>query len=302
MTPGHGLDLARPHALVTGATGGVGRALVQELRQAGWDLTLVARHPATLGDLPVHGVDLRVEVPRIDRPLDAVAHLAATVPHGPGVDAEAEGNLAMMDAVLRLAVEHKAAVSYAASAYVHDPMTGAPIAESTPLRVTSPYQASKRAGEVRLAEHADHTGLPAASLRVAAPYGRGMRHHTVLTHFIEAARAGQTLGVHGSGNRRQDFVHVRDVARAFRLALERRVTGVWLVGSGHSIAMRDLAHAIVRLTPGSNSAVISSGQPDPQEGYDWHFDVRAAAADLGFRATVPLDVGLMDLISDRAAP
>jgi NAD(P)-dependent dehydrogenase (short-subunit alcohol dehydrogenase family) len=54
--PGHGAAAA-PSALVTGATGGIGRAIAERLARAGYQLTLSGRDQAALAKLAAHLAD-----------------------------------------------------------------------------------------------------------------------------------------------------------------------------------------------------------------------------------------------------
>lgn len=49
-----------PNALIWGANGGIGRALVQQLKQGGWDVLAVARHSHRLRELGVESFDADV--------------------------------------------------------------------------------------------------------------------------------------------------------------------------------------------------------------------------------------------------
>jgi UDP-glucose 4-epimerase len=130
------------------------------------------------------------------------------------------------------------------------------------------------------------------SLRIAAAYGREQKQDTVLWRYIRAASDSRDLAVWGSGSRSQDFVHVSDVVTAFELAMDRSVSGVFNIGSGVSITMRELAEAARDATPGSSSAVAFPGISDPQEGRRWQFSIEKARKELGYSPQIGIHDGL----------
>ena len=67
----------------------------------------------------------------------------------------------------------------------------------------------------------------------------------VLGIFLRRHAEGKTLEIHGGGEQRRDFVHVRDIVSANLAALKSDVHGeVFNVGSGTSISVKELADMI----------------------------------------------------------
>jgi dTDP-L-rhamnose 4-epimerase len=101
------------------------------------------------------------------------------------------------------------------------------------------------------------------------------------------------------GRQRRDFVHVRDVARACRLALETgNGTGQAInVGSGHSISIAEVAQKLIEAL-GLRHKIRPHITGHFRAGDIRHCfaDVRRARQVLGFEAKVPFDEGLRELV------
>jgi nucleoside-diphosphate-sugar epimerase len=121
----------------------------------------------------------------------------------------------------------------------------------------------------------------------------------VLRQFLDAALTGAPLRYYGTGARTQDFIHVDDVAAAIARAARDRVSGLFVLASGQSITMRDLAGLIVEAT-GSSSPVEAAGVPDPEEGRVVRYRVDAMRARLAAPET-PLAEGVRVWAATRRA-
>jgi UDP-glucose 4-epimerase len=189
-----------------------------------------------------------------------------------------------------------------------------PIVESSPVRPTNPYARTKAAIEQMLADlSAAEPGWSALSLRYFNPIGahpsgrlgedpRGVPAN-VLPYLLQVAVGRlEQLQVFGNdygtpdGTAIRDYIHVVDVARGHRLALERLddVTGheginlgtgrgtsvLELVRAVEAACGRELPHRIVARRPGDVAALIA----DPswaQERLGWvaEHDLAAMCAD-----------------------
>jgi nucleoside-diphosphate-sugar epimerase len=111
------------------------------------------------------------------------------------------------------------------------------------------YGLTKYVGEEYSLMYDRMYGLPTVVLRYFNVYG--MRQPTegiyalVLGIFLKLAAEGKTLTIHGTGEQRRDFIHVRDVAAANLAALRSPVRGeVFNVGSGENLSVQELANFI----------------------------------------------------------
>ena len=107
---------------------------------------------------------------------------------------------------------------YASSSSVYGPSTG-PVIESSQLRPSSPYGATKLAGECLVGAYAQERGLSTVALRYFSVYGPRQRPDMAAHRFIEALLDDQPLVVHGDGRQVRDFTYVDDVVAATTAAL-----------------------------------------------------------------------------------
>lgn len=286
--------------LVTGATGFLGRHVVERLVASGSEVIATSLRGGEVGATQVRAVDLA------DRPAavaaldgiecDALVHLAAALPADPSVEAMQaafDATVAIDSTVAVLCRARRCRLVYASGTAVYGSTgEGLPASEERPPTPENLYAAAKVVGELLCAQHALITGAPATVLRISAPYGPGARRSTVVGTFLRRALASDDLELLGSGSRTQDFTYVGDAALAVSAALDNDAGGVINVATGRPVSMRELAEAALGAAPGSCSRIVSGGASDPQEGFRASYDVSKAERVLGWKATTSLADGL----------
>lgn len=189
------------------------------------------------------------------------------------------------------------------------PLCGKPLAptlvdESSPLDPRNAYASSKVAQEFYAANWARVTGGAVAALRYHNVYGPGMPRDTpyagVAAIFTSALRRGEAPTVFEDGGQRRDFVHVRDVAAATVLALEKHACGVraFNVGSGTPRTVGEMAIALATALQGRQPVITGRYRLG---------DVRHITADstrlkteLNWRPEVEFSAGMAELAASSA--
>ncbi|MDZ7591785.1 MAG: NAD(P)H-binding protein [Rubrivivax sp.] len=246
-------------ALVLGATGHIGQAIVHELLAQGWQVTATTRQsqPEALAGLGPHLTVARGDadrpgqlaawVPGHDAVFDAAApypvHLFVTsgdTAQAPLAQAR-QRTAALLDAVGRAG----AVLAYVSSfTTLPRPADEGPLGalEAWARRRLHPYFAVKAAMEAMVLQAAG-AGLPAAVLNPSACLGPWDRRPRELC-VVPLLAAGQVPAL---VRQPLNVIDVRDVARAARLALEQRLFGQPIALAGHDSRSDQLAAQVCRL-------------------------------------------------------
>jgi dTDP-L-rhamnose 4-epimerase len=127
------------------------------------------------------------------------------------------------------------------------PMTPVPTPETKGNGIRSVYAIGKFVQERLTLTLTAQYGMGGVALRLWNAYGPGQAlsnpYTGVLAIFASRIANGQAPMVFEDGQQRRDFVHVRDVARAFLLALDepRANGGVFNIGSGQDRTVEEVA-------------------------------------------------------------
>jgi GDP-4-dehydro-6-deoxy-D-mannose reductase len=239
-------------AFVTGGGGFAGQHLLSHLRDRGEDPLAPPRSELDLLDAAAVRAAVREARPA------RVFHLAALASVGRSWEAPAEtlrANLEMtvnlLEAVRTEAKE--AAVLVAGSGEVYGAPERLPVDEGAPLRPGNPYAVSKAACDMLAAVYASGHGLSVVRARAFNHAGPGQSEEYVLgtlaRQVAEAEAAGRQEAVLRAGNvdAARDFTDVRDVVRAYALAVELD-PGPYNVCSGHAVPVRRLVELLERAT------------------------------------------------------
>ena len=208
-------------ALVSGASGFVGRWVVATLRRRGMAVRAGVHHSGDRRLFPgadqVEAVTLdildRRSLSRALSGVDLVFHFAALLdPRASSSDLfriNAEGTRRMWECSAARNVE---AALYCSSAAVYGVLAGSaqPVSESAIPRAVEPYGRSKLSGESAALELSKRTGLPTVIIRPAAIFGPGQR--TSFAKALRNAAVSRILLADDFLGRKFSFVHVEDVA------------------------------------------------------------------------------------------
>ena len=232
------------HVFVTGATGWVGSAVVEDLLRAGHAVTGLARSDDKAAALAATGA--RVVRGTLDD-LDVLRNAASAV-----------------DAVVHTAFNHdfsKFAANAAQDRLAIETLGGALEGSQRPLLVTSglariaqgraatesdvPGPASPRQSETAAQQLAER-GVKVATIRLA-PSVHGLGDYGFVPLLIRLAREKGVSACIGDGANRWAGVHRSDAARVYRLALEHGVTDpVYHAVADEGVAFKAIAETIGR--------------------------------------------------------
>jgi GDP-4-dehydro-6-deoxy-D-mannose reductase len=253
--------------LITGVGGFVGRHLAGFCRERGAELAGIGRGERP--DLPELSAYERIDVTDAKATREAIArlrpewvfHLAGEASvarswEAPGdvIAGNVTGALNLLEAIRLEAPE--AAVLMACSGEEYGPPQVLPVDESHPLEPQNPYATSKVMVDQLARFYADIHGLRVVRTRAFNHAGPGQSDTYVVgrfAHQIAQAEAdtppsGRSEISTGNLMVRRDFCDVRDVVRAYWMALESGETGVFNVCSGRSTAVSDILTALAALS------------------------------------------------------
>ena len=229
-------------AVVTGGAGFIGSHLVDRLLSKGYEVLIIDNFSTgllnnitqTSKNVSIVNHDIRKPLPSsIFNNCSLVFHLAALADIVPSIERPLEymsTNVQGTVNVLEAAREGKAErIIYTASSTCYGITSNFPTTENEKIVPVFPYALSKYLGELVFFHWLSLYGLKGLSLRLFNVYGPRARtngnYGAVMGVFLAQKIAQKSFTVIGDGTQMRDFTHVNDVAEAFILAGESKITG-----------------------------------------------------------------------------
>lgn len=304
--------------LITGASGFVGRHLVEYCAGRGASVTGVARR-APLGTAPVAGLSEFTQADLLDADQassavvgaapERVFHLAAEPSvarswHEPSTFLVA--NVLATLNVLEAVREHApgARVLVACSGEEYGKPERLPVTEEAALRPQNPYAVSKASADLLAGLYQDAHGLHVVRTRAFNHAGPGQSETYVVSGFARQIAEAEMFHEPGAQVEirtgditvRRDFTDVRDVVRAYWDALEEADAGVYNVSAGSATAITDIlaglcAHTKLRVVQRTEPTLLR--KHDVMEIYASHDKLTQA---IGWQPEIPLEKTLRDTL------
>jgi len=246
---------------LTGATGFIGRYLVNALYEKGYKVTVLVR--SSNNHFKEFGKELNTVIlpdPTLNdlkmllkKGFDAVCHLAAFIPANhldPAfarkcIETNSMLTLQLLQASLENGIDRFLYFSAGNFYYVNDSFEPAGEMDLIyPSRSSPYYLGSKMLGEIFVEHFRQNYGVNTISLRISSPYGLGMPKKSAVINLIENTMKGLSVKLYDGEIYKTDFVHVEDVVRAALSAIEGGSPGIYNIGSGKATSLVELARTI----------------------------------------------------------
>lgn len=145
-------------------------------------------------------------------------------------------------------------------------------------------------------------GIEAVALRFFNVFGTRQAlsnpYTGVLAIFASRILNGNPPLIFEDGRQQRDFVHVTDVARALRMALEtpNAAGGVFNIGSGRARTVLEIAERMLRVLDGKGIEPVINGKYRAGDIRHCFADIALARRVLGYEPKVDFDEGLSELV------
>jgi UDP-glucose 4-epimerase len=247
--------------LLLGGAGFIGTHLSKRLQSLGHDVTIIdALITSSIPDYPVRFVQADIRTADIDKfveEADIIYFLAASV----GVDnvvnnpkRTLDNNIGLMCKLIPLFERYQKKVVFSSTSEVYGE---GPFSESNDLSVGPPtqlrwcYAAAKIMTEFMITSGS----FPYTIVRFFNIVGPGQLgdYGMVLPRFIDSAKHGKDIIVHGQGDQVRSFCHVEDAVDML-LQVEKIDRDIFNIGNNDPVTIKELAERVVALS-GSTSDI-----------------------------------------------
>jgi len=290
--------------LVTGAAGFIGSTYARIATDAGHELTILDKLTYAGRRENLDGVEHRFVHGGIEDPekvreamegADAVVNFAAEshvdrsiAGQDPFVTTHVIGTGVLLDAARELGVGRYLQVS---TDEVYGSIESGSFTETSPLNPSSPYSATKAAGDLLVTAHVHTHGIEAVICRGSNNYGPRQYPEKLIPLMTLNALHGDSLPVYGDGRQVRNWLYVEDFARAIHLVLEKGAPGeAYNVGGPDECENIDVVRRIIELT-GQDESLMEYVTDRP--GHDRRYSLASdKVSALGWQAEVHFAEGL----------
>lgn len=289
--------------LVLGGNGFIGSHLVEALAANGARVRVLSRSGCKRIQ-PIEGVDYRyadftdaMSLAEALVDIDIVVHLiSTTVPATANLDpgADIKGNLLptvrLLQEMRDLGIFRLVFVSSGGTVY--GDVKSVPISEEHERNPLSSYGIVKVAIENYITMFGMQYGMRSLILRVSNPYGPRQGHlgiQGVIPTFFQRIVSGDEVRIWGDGSTVRDYLYISDLVSFMVPAINKDLTGVYNVGSGQGIALRDVLSLVEDI-----SGMSANVKYLPARGFDVKkviLDISKARKALDWEPSVSLREG-----------
>jgi len=173
------------------------------------------------------------------------------------------------------------------------------VKEDALLNPSTPYAASKAAGDLMLFTISKNFDFPLVMIRSTNVYGAHQQLFKIIPRSVIYLKSRRIIGLHGGGSAVKSFIHIRDISRAELLSMFHGKNGeiYHLSPDGSGIAISDLVRRVCDLMGNDFASSTTSVLERTGQDKAYVIDSSKARLELNWEPTISLDDGIKSVIN-----
>lgn len=296
---------------LTGATGFLGRQLLDSLIASGYEVICFARDKIRLLDIYPQLIVFELDITKkgdldnlpVLKKLDAFFHLAAYIPPPQEAGADSANKRCMETNVKgtfnTLNYFNKCKGKkfiYSSSMCVYGKAQTNPVKERHPLKPVKEYGLSKLLGEHILQMHKRNQLI---ILRFPSIYGPERNSPFFIDRFIDSVMHDKDITIYGSGDCFWDNLYIKDAVQASLKAIDYKgKSEIFNIGSGSGITVKKMVNKIINIFSETKDIIkVTHDLGKDEDDSNLILDITKAKEELGYMPEYSFEEGLREIRS-----
>jgi len=167
------------------------------------------------------------------------------------------------------------------------------VKEDGPLDPSTPYAASKAAGDLSLYTFYKNYSFPLVMIRSTNVYGACQQLFKIIPRSVIYIKMGKTIELHGGGEVVKSYIHIRDISRGELAAmLNGKIGDIYHLSPDGGIAVKDVVKTICDKMRVGFKDVTKVAEERLGQDKAYVIDSAKARKELGWSPVITTDEGL----------
>ncbi len=171
------------------------------------------------------------------------------------------------------------------------------VKENAPLNPSTPYAASKAAGDLSLFTFVKNFKFPMVMIRSTNVYGAHQQLFKIIPRSVIYIKLGKVIELHGGGSAIKSFVHIRDISKGELLAMENGHCGeIYHLSPDQGITVSAVVSMICRKLNVHLDKATKIVEERLGQDAAYVIDSTKARSELGWSPSVSMEIGISGVI------
>lgn len=171
------------------------------------------------------------------------------------------------------------------------------VKEDFPYNPSTPYAASKAAGDLSLSTYWKNFSFPLVTIRSTNVYGARQQLFKIIPRSIVRLKSNRLINLHGGGRAIKSYIHIRDISRGELAIMENgRVGEVYHLSPREGYSVRDIVKNICDILKSNFSSSVCEVEERQGQDSAYVIDSEKSRKEFAWESRISIEDGICDVV------